>query len=116
MIWRMRHALNYIVVCSDTCSQRAAIHDCSQCLCRRAVDFLVNVECLEGQFDTWGVFGQGFIGDLALGGPKPVGAKKANLTDEVRMFLAEVALNEQGALLCCPARVAHCVVLSVVLS
>jgi hypothetical protein len=22
------------------------------------VDFLVNVECLEGLFDTWGVFGQ----------------------------------------------------------
>lgn len=25
------------------------------------VDFLVNVECLEGSFDTWGTFGHGFI-------------------------------------------------------
>ena len=47
------------------------------CLCRVAagiaaranytdrdfVDFLVNVECLEGQFDTWGTFGHGFLGE-----------------------------------------------------
>ena len=26
------------------------------------VNFLTNVECLEGQFDTWGAFGFGFIG------------------------------------------------------
>lgn len=60
------------------------------------VDFLVNVECLEGLFDTWGTFGQGFIGDLELGGPTPKGARQANLSDEVRMFMMEVALNEQG--------------------
>ena len=29
------------------------------------VDFLVNVECLEGLFDTWGTFGHGFIGARA---------------------------------------------------
>ncbi len=29
------------------------------------VDFLVNVECLEGLFDTWGTFGHGFIGEHA---------------------------------------------------
>ena len=60
------------------------------------VDFLVNVECLEGLFDTWGVFGQGFIGNLELGGPVPKGARAANLSDQVRTHLAEVALNEQG--------------------
>ncbi len=31
------------------------------------VDFLVNVECLEGLFDTWGTFGHGFIGVRASG-------------------------------------------------
>ena len=31
------------------------------------VDFLVNVECLEGLFDTWGTFGHGFIGACAGG-------------------------------------------------
>jgi hypothetical protein len=28
------------------------------------VDFLVNVECLEGQFDTWGVFGARPLGSV----------------------------------------------------
>ena len=26
------------------------------------INFLTNVECLEGQFDTWGAFGFGFVG------------------------------------------------------
>lgn len=59
-------------------------------------NFLTNVECLEGQFDTWGTFGRGFLGDLALGGPTPIGARKANLTNATLPFLEEVALNEQG--------------------
>jgi len=60
------------------------------------INFLTNVECLEGLFDTWGTFGRGFNGDLELGGPTPIGARKANLTDRTRPFLEEVALNEQG--------------------
>ena len=32
------------------------------CTCR------TNVECLEGRFDTFGVFGVDFTGDLTLGG------------------------------------------------
>jgi len=60
------------------------------------IEFLTNVECLEGLFDTWGVFGRGFNGDLEKGGPKPRGARKANLTERTRPFLEEVALNEQG--------------------
>lgn len=28
--------------------------------------FLVNVECLEGQFDTWGAFGFGFHNNLSM--------------------------------------------------
>ena len=64
------------------------------------VDFLVNVECLEGLFDTWGTFGVGFNGDLEKGGPTPIGAQRANLSDTVRMYMEEVALNEQ---VCCHA-------------
>ena len=40
------------------------------------IDFLTNVECLEGLFDTWGTFGRGFINNLELGGPTPIGAQK----------------------------------------
>ena len=59
------------------------------------VDFLVNVECLEGQFDTWGAFGRGFINDLGKGGPQPIGAQKANLSATNLPYMEEVALNEQ---------------------
>lgn len=60
------------------------------------IDFLVNVECLEGEFDTWGTFGRGFTGNLGLGGPQPIGARRANLTEKTLPYLQEVALNEQG--------------------
>ena len=51
--------------------------------------------CLEGLFDTWGVFGHGFNNNLALGAPTPIGAGQAKLSQEVSSHLAEVALNEQ---------------------
>ena len=51
--------------------------------------------CLEGLFDSWGTFGFGFNGDLEKGGPTPIGAKKANLSATVQMYMEEVALNEQ---------------------
>ena len=38
----------------------------------------------------------GFIDNLNLGGPVPIGARQANLTEATRPFLEEVALNEQG--------------------
>jgi len=60
------------------------------------VNFLTNVECLEGLFDTWGTFGRGFNGDLDKGAPTPIGARAAKLTNKTRPFLEEVALNEQG--------------------
>ena len=85
---------------------------------RDIVDFLVNVECLEGLFDTWGVYGTTFNNNLTLGGPTPIGARKANLSEEVALHLAEVALNEQVSCLlflhpepgcpacpCCPVKV-----------
>jgi len=54
-----------------------------------------SVECLEGQFDTWGAFGHGFLGDLAKGGPTPLGAQKANISAGNLPYMEEVALNEQ---------------------
>lgn len=59
--------------------------------------------CLEGLFDTWGTFGVGFNGDLEMGGPVPIGAQRANLSDTVRMYMEEVALNEQVLLTSLPS-------------
>lgn len=63
---------------------------------RDIIDFLVNVECLEGQFDTYGAFGHGFFKNLSMGGPVPIGARKANLSPDVLPFAQEIALSEQG--------------------
>ncbi len=38
----------------------------------------------------------GFNDNLTLGAPVPIGARKANLSNEVQMHMEEVALNEQG--------------------
>lgn len=64
------------------------------------MDFLVNVECLEGQFDTWGAFGRGFLGDVAKGGPTPMGAMKANISAGNLPYMEEVAPNEQVNCIC----------------
>lgn len=55
----------------------------------------VRYRCLEGLFDTWGTFGRGFLNGLDGGAPTPIGAKKANLSEQTLRFLQEVALNEQ---------------------
>lgn len=51
--------------------------------------------CLEGLFDTWGAFGFGFVGNLNLGGPGPIGARKASLSPEIEPYMQEIALSEQ---------------------
>ena len=86
------------------------IHLVLTCLCAAAaiaargtytdmdiLEFLTNVECLEGLFDTYGTFGRGFNGDLEMGGPIPMGAQKANLSYEIQSHMEEVALNEQAS-------------------
>ncbi|KAK9839115.1 hypothetical protein WJX74_009810 [Apatococcus lobatus] len=60
------------------------------------VNFLTNVECLEGRFDSMGTLGLDFNDDLTLGGPDSVGYGKANLSSEVLSALTEVAVSEQG--------------------
>ena len=72
------------------------------------------VRCLEGLFDSWGVFGAGFNNNLTLGGPTPIGARKANLSQEVASHLAEVALNEQVGARSIP--VACCALMDVLLA
>lgn len=42
----------------------------------------------------------GFLDNLTLGGPTPLGARKANLTEMTRPFMEEVALNEQVGSAC----------------
>lgn len=42
----------------------------------------------------------GFLDNLTLGGPTPIGARAANLTEMTRPFMEEVALNEQVGLSC----------------
>ena len=55
--------------------------------------------CLEGLFDTYGAFGRGFTDNLERGGPKPYGARKANLSMDALPYAQEIALQEQV----CPA-------------
>ena len=37
----------------------------------------------------------GNVGNLSLGGPAPIGARKANLTQAVAPYMQEIALSEQ---------------------
>lgn len=61
------------------------------------IDFLANVECTEGRFDTMGVQGQDFKPALLGEGGKPSkGLKQAKLSPRTRALLEEVALSEQG--------------------
>lgn len=46
-------------------------------------------------FDTWGAFGFGFVGNLNLGGPAPIGARKAALSERIEPYMQEIALSEQ---------------------
>lgn len=58
-------------------------------------DTVLWFRCLEGLFDTWGAFGFGFVGNLSLGGPAPIGARKAALSEKVEPYMQEIALSEQ---------------------
>ncbi|KAK9804578.1 hypothetical protein WJX73_002013 [Symbiochloris irregularis] len=61
------------------------------------IDFLCNVECVEGRFDTMGVQGRDFKPELLGEGFKQSkGLRQANLTPRTRAILEEVALSEQG--------------------
>ena len=46
-------------------------------------------------FGTRGTFGTTFNNNLTLGGPTPIGARKAALSPQAYAYMEEVALNEQ---------------------
>ena len=68
------------------------------------IDFLVNVEWVfhhamhirKSTPPCWGTFGTTFNNNLTLGGPTPIGARKANLSPQAYAYMEEVALNEQA--------------------
>lgn len=59
--------------------------------------FLINGECLEARFDSYGAWGIDMHPDL-VGGPEStaIGGKKANLSPEIRDWVEEVARDEIG--------------------
>lgn len=71
------------------------------------IDFLTNVECVEGRFDTYGTQGRDFTSHLLGGGPTSKGFAKANLSPRTRALLEEVALSEQ---VCPAAHMQHCTI------
>lgn len=58
--------------------------------------FLINGECLEARFDSYGAFGDDMHPVLVGDSPTPKGAKKGNLSPEIREYVAEVARDEVG--------------------
>ncbi|KAL2459750.1 hypothetical protein Fot_54494 [Forsythia ovata] len=65
------------------------------------LEFPLNLEYLEAEFFSWGAFGRGLdrlAPNLAMGGPPPIGAKKARLSPIVKDIIAQFALQEFGHL------------------
>ncbi|KAF8394566.1 hypothetical protein HHK36_020778 [Tetracentron sinense] len=65
------------------------------------VQFAVNLEYLEAEFFLWGALGYGLdhvAPELALGGPPPIGAMKANLDYLTLNIITEFAYQEVGHL------------------
>jgi len=52
------------------------------------INFLTNVECLEGQFDTWGAFGFGFVGKS-----KPLRCSQGNLEPHIAFWLCIITIS-----------------------
>ncbi|KAL8486835.1 hypothetical protein ACS0TY_023506 [Phlomoides rotata] len=65
------------------------------------LEFPLNLEYLEAEFFSWGAFGRGldaFAPNLTMGGPPPIGAKKANLSPLIKDIIAQFAFQEFGHL------------------
>ncbi|TYG93712.1 hypothetical protein ES288_A11G132500v1 [Gossypium darwinii] len=68
---------------------------------RDQVQFALNLEFLEAEFFLYGALGTGLddiAPSLALGGPPPVGGRKANLDPVIRTIIEEFAYQEIGHL------------------
>lgn len=65
------------------------------------LEFPLNLEYMEAEFFLWGALGYGLdkvAPDLAMGGPAPVGVKKADLCPFVRDVVLQFAYQEVGHL------------------
>ncbi|KAL3538150.1 hypothetical protein ACH5RR_001516 [Cinchona calisaya] len=73
-------------------------------ICKDDIDkmqFALNLEHLEADFFLWGALGYGLdrvAPDLAMGGPSPIGAEKANLDRLTRNIIKEFGYEEVGHL------------------
>ena len=79
------------MLCAQTFVARASAHLLT--LAEHAQLSLSTYGTHTQRYDHWHAVG--FNQDLSKGGPIPVGARGANLTERSRPYLQEVALNEQ---------------------
>ncbi|CAA3023926.1 desiccation-related protein PCC13-62 [Olea europaea var. sylvestris] len=65
------------------------------------LEFPLNLEYLEAEFFSWGALGYGldrFAPSLTMGGPPPIGVKKAKLSPFMKDIIAQFAFQEFGHL------------------
>ncbi|KAL7123734.1 hypothetical protein ABFS83_14G002500 [Erythranthe nasuta] len=65
------------------------------------LEFPLNLEYFEAEFFSWGALGGGldtFAPNLTMGGPSPIGARKARLSPLIKDIIAQFALQEFGHL------------------
>lgn len=65
------------------------------------VQFAVNLEFLEAEYFSWAAYGYGLdvvAPNLPMGGPPPIGARKANLDPLTMNIIMEFANQEIGHL------------------
>ncbi|RWW72171.1 hypothetical protein BHE74_00020043 [Ensete ventricosum] len=65
------------------------------------LQFALNLEHMEADFFLFASLGRGLDSiapELAMGGPPPIGARKANLDDTTRLIIEEFGYQEVGHL------------------
>ncbi|KAG8372842.1 hypothetical protein BUALT_Bualt12G0109000 [Buddleja alternifolia] len=65
------------------------------------LEFPLNLEYMEAEFFSWGALGRGLDSlapNLTMGGPPPIGVRKAQLSPVIRDIIAQFAFQEFGHL------------------